>query len=161
MTPPKIHVRKARWKDAQSLVALVNQLSLQDQGKGAAFGKKDVYRHLWGRHFRMLVAEREGKVVGMTAYHTTYGLFSARLACEVLGLVVSPEYRRQGVGRALMAEVARISLRKGWQWMGWHVMRVNDPAKAFYVSLGAVVNEDICYGGLQRPQLEAIARYGE
>lgn len=49
---------------------------------------------------------------------------------------VSQHARRQGVGRALMAEVRAVARREGCQSLSLDVLEFNEEAKAFYASEG-------------------------
>ena len=51
----------------------------------------------------------------------------------------SPEFRGHGIGKALLAELARIALQKNCYGMRWEVLNWNQTAIAFYESLGAEV----------------------
>ena len=56
--------------------------------------------------------------------------------CGLLAALLSEAFaRHQGVGRALMAELARIALARDWTRMVWTVDRNNRPALRFYQSL--------------------------
>ena len=48
-----------------------------------------------------------------------------------------PEWRRSGLGRALLGEVARIALERDCARMEWSVLDWNMMAIQFYRSLGA------------------------
>ncbi len=48
-----------------------------------------------------------------------------------------PEFRRKGIGRALLKQVALIAVEKGCQRLQWEVLDWNTPAIDFYRELGA------------------------
>ena len=52
-------------------------------------------------------------------------------------LYVQPAARGTGMGRAMMAHLAGLTLERGWAGMVWGVLDWNQPAFAFYHRLGA------------------------
>ena len=52
-------------------------------------------------------------------------------------LYVQPGARGAGVGRAMIAHLASLTIRRNWAGMAWSVLDWNEPAFAFYRSLGA------------------------
>ena len=48
-----------------------------------------------------------------------------------------PEFRRKGIGRALLKQVAAIAVENGCQRLQWEVLDWNTPAIDFYRELGA------------------------
>jgi phosphoribosylanthranilate isomerase len=86
------------------------------------------------------VAERDGAIVGFGAgglqLHS-----SLPYSAEVHALYVMQSAQRCGVGRALMAAMARDLLRQGhWSAVLW-VLESNTPARRFYEALGGRVVE--------------------
>lgn len=57
-------------------------------------------------------------------------------------LFVLPEYRRQGIGKALISKVAQIAIERDCGRLEWSVLDWNEPAKAFYRSIGASILDD-------------------
>ena len=53
-----------------------------------------------------------------------------------------PEYRRQGIGKALMMSIAKIANERGCGRLEWSVLDWNQPAIDFYQSLGAIILPD-------------------
>ena len=84
-----------------------------------------------------LVAERDGSLVGYALFYPVFGSFRARWRLWLEDLYVEPSERGTGTGAALMAELARITLERGWYSMDWEVIDWNEPALRFYRSLGS------------------------
>jgi GNAT superfamily N-acetyltransferase len=82
-----------------------------------------------------LIAEAAGRPVGYLAYH--FGVWEIYPALFVAGLFVRTKARKQGVGRALMAEAQRLAAARGATHIAWMVWRKNAPAIGFYEGLGA------------------------
>jgi GNAT superfamily N-acetyltransferase len=84
-----------------------------------------------------LVAERDGALVGYALFYPVFGSFRARWRLWLEDLWVEPSERGAGTGVALMAELSRIAVERGWYSMDWEVIDWNEPALGFYRSLGA------------------------
>ncbi len=85
----------------------------------------------------MIVAEIEHRVVG---YTTTIDGYNTDLAAPenfMLDLFVEARWRSRGIGRALVARVARDTVRRRLRSVQWGVRRDNAPARRFYRRLGA------------------------
>ena len=86
---------------------------------------------------RGLLAEREGRALGMALWHTTISSFSGRPGYWVEDIVVEEAARGRGIGRAMLAELARRLLAEDGALLHWRVLRWNAPAIGFYRGLGA------------------------
>ena len=95
----------------------------------ALFGK--------GPRLECLVAERDGALVGYALFYPVFGSFRARWRLWLEDLYVEPGERGSGTGAALVGELARITLERGWFAMDWEVIDWNEPALGFYQALGS------------------------
>ncbi len=64
--------------------------------------------------FEALMAERDAKPVGFVSFFRGYAGWRGKPMGIVHALYVRPEERRTGAARALMANVARVALERGW-----------------------------------------------
>lgn len=80
-----------------------------------------------------------------------------RLQCMVKELFVSANARGKGIGRLLMAWVARHAAQKGCGRMDWNVKAGNHAGIAFYESLGAVLVADRLSYRLTREAMDRLA----
>jgi GNAT superfamily N-acetyltransferase len=106
------------------------------------------------------VAEEDGQAVGFALWFLSYSTWLGRHGIHLEDLYVRPERRGQGHGRALLAELARICVERGYGRLEWPVLDWNTPARRFYESLDAVtVGEWVIYR-LTGPALQALAGDG-
>jgi len=87
--------------------------------------------------FECLIAERDGTPLGFALYFTNYSSWRGRPGIYLEDLFVPPEHRGQGVGRTLLAALARRTLERGGARLEWAVLDWNEPAIGFYERLGA------------------------
>ena len=68
-----------------------------------------------------------------------------------------PDERGRGAGRALLAEVARVAVRRGCGRMEWTVLHWNTPSIRFYKRLGARLRKEWIRTDLGGPALRRLA----
>ena len=87
--------------------------------------------------FDVLLAEADGRAVGMALYFFDYATWTSRNGLYLEDLYVHPAYRRHGIARALMTHLKAIARERGCGRLNWVVQRHNANAVKFYESLGA------------------------
>ena len=120
-------------------------------GPSAPAGQPSLFAH---------VAEEDGQVVGFALWYLSYSTWLGRHGIYLEDLYVRPERRGQGHGRALLAELARICVERGYGRLDWSVLDWNAPARRFYESLGAVSVDAWVIYRLTGPALHAVAGDG-
>lgn len=83
-----------------------------------------------------LTAER--KEVGFALFFHNFSTFLGRAGIYLEDLFVKPEYRGKGYGKALLQQLAFITMERGCGRLEWSCLDWNKPSIAFYTSLGAV-----------------------
>src|SRR4051794_39537993 len=89
----------------------------------------------------VLLAEAGGGAVGFASYYFTSSTFLARPGVWLDDLYVDPATRGRGVGRAMLAPLARLARERGCGRIEWTVAVANERALAFYRRNGATVRE--------------------
>lgn len=96
--------------------------------------------HFYSYPKAFLVAEMDGKIVGYAMCRLEYGISSLKFGFSHKGHVISvaviPEYRKQGIGRALMNEAMAAMNGYGSSEYYLEVRVSNLPAVAMYQKLG-------------------------
>ena len=103
------------------------------------------------------VAEEGGQAVGFALWFLSYSTWLGRHGIHLEDLYVKPERRGQGHGRALLAELARICVERGYGRLEWSVLDWNAPAHRFYESLDAVTVDEWVVYRLTGRALHALA----
>ena len=78
-----------------------------------------------------------GAPAGCAVFFTNYSTFLAKPGLYLEDLFVLPEFRGQGIGKALLLHLARLAHQRGCGRMEWTVLDWNQPAIDFYQTLGA------------------------
>ncbi|MDJ1174719.1 GNAT family N-acetyltransferase [Roseofilum capinflatum] len=141
---PQLQIRLATRDDVPILFDLIGALAEYEKLSHQVVGNAaDLEKHLCDRHYiEALIAEWEGKPVGFTLFFHNYSTFLTQPGLYLEDLFVRPEYRRKGIGSALLRTVAKIALERGCGRFDWAVLDWNEPAIAFYERMGAQVLPD-------------------
>jgi GNAT superfamily N-acetyltransferase len=159
---PIVRVRGARRADARGIFALIRALAEFEKLSDAVTGNQDLLAdHLFGPQpcIEALVAEAESaELVGFALFFTSYSTFLTRPGLYLEDLFVLESHRRQGIGRALLAELARLALQRQSGRVEWSVLDWNANAISFYQSLGARVLPDWRTCRVTDDAISALAR---
>lgn len=88
------------------------------------------------------VAEVGGEVVGMAIWFVSFSTWTGRSGIWLEDLFVQPEHRGAGLGRELLATLARVCVERGWRRLEWWVLDWNEPSIEFYRRLGATPEDE-------------------
>lgn len=146
-TSPDFVIRDATADDVDDLVRLVRDLALYEKEPGSATATADHFREALfpreaGPAAYAQVAERDGVVVGMAVWFTTFSTWTGRPGLWLEDLFVEPTQRGLGIGKALLSRLAAICAERDWPRLEWAVLDWNAPAIEFYRSQGACPQDD-------------------
>ncbi|MDX1423183.1 MAG: GNAT family N-acetyltransferase [Kiloniellales bacterium] len=140
-------LRPARPDDAAAILAMLRALA-EDVGEAEAFaaGLADVRRDAFGPapRYECLLAERDGRPVGLLTHFATYSTYKGRACLHVNDLYVAPEARGLGVGRRLMGRACRLALERNCCRVELKVLETNT-ARDFYESIGMGATAERAY----------------
>ena len=153
-------VRPATPQDAADLERLVQELAAYEREPDAVVASAaDLAAALGGDRplVHAFVAEVDGSVVGMAVWFVSFSTWRGRHGIWLEDLYVRPEHRGLGLGRALLARLAAVTVERGYERLEWNVLDWNEPARGFYRRLGADPLEDWTVHRLSGPPLVALA----
>ncbi|MBR3818978.1 MAG: GNAT family N-acetyltransferase [Clostridia bacterium] len=90
----------------------------------------------------VIFALDNGKEVGFALFFHNFSTFLGRSGIYLEDLFVLPEYRGKGHGKALLKELAKITVERGCGRLEWCCLDWNRPSIDFYLSLGAKPLDD-------------------
>jgi diamine N-acetyltransferase len=133
-------VRSARPTDSALIFTLVKELAAYEKLVVHA-NEEAIARALFCEAPRLFcnIADWEGETAGFSTWFLNYSTFRGTHGIYIEDLFVRPAYRGRGVGRALIAQLARSCVEVGYGRIEWAVLDWNAPAIAFYRSIGAEV----------------------
>jgi GNAT superfamily N-acetyltransferase len=90
----------------------------------------------------VLLASSEAEITGFAVFFTNYSTFLAKPGLYLEDLFVKPHARGKGIGKALLARLAKIAIERDCGRVDWSVLNWNEPSIRFYETLGAVALRD-------------------
>jgi GNAT superfamily N-acetyltransferase len=155
-----LSIRPATIDDARLLATLIRELAEYERfGNEVAVTEESVARDGFGAHpkFRAIIAESNEQVAGYALFFEFYSSFQGCAGLVLDDIFVLPPFRKQGVGRALLAHVAAIAIRENYFCIRMEVLDWNVLALGFFQHMDAVFLDEwksICLIG---DPLQAVA----
>ncbi|HUY52236.1 MAG TPA: GNAT family N-acetyltransferase [Streptosporangiaceae bacterium] len=156
-------IRPARPADVPAIYRLIRDLAEYEKSLSEVTSTEDdLRRALLAEQPAVFahVAEHEGEVVGFALWFLNFSTWEGKHGIYLEDLYVRPDMRRFGLGRALLAELARICVAGGYARLEWWVLDWNSPARAFYASIGAAEMNEWTVHRLTGAALRAMAAPG-
>jgi len=99
----------------------------------------------------------EGEIAGFALWFLNFSTWRGVHGIYLEDLYVRPQVRGGGHGKALLTELARICVERGYERLEWSVLDWNEPSINFYRSLGAAPQDEWT---VYRLTDEALAKLG-
>lgn len=155
-----LEIRAARRGDEEVIVELVGELAAYERlSRAVEATAADIAEALFAISPRVFcdIAERDGDVAGFAMWFYSFSTFRGTHGLFLEDLFVRPEFRRQGIGTALFAHLARRCVTENLRRVEWMVLDWNEPAIAFYRSRGARLMDDWTLCRVDGAELRALA----
>jgi len=156
-------IRSAMPADAGLVLTFIRELAEYEKLLHEVEAREDdIARDLFGEQPRVFceIAEWGGEPVGFALWFYTYSTFQGRHGLYLEDLFVRPAQRDRGIGKALLANLARRCLDEGLGRLRWWVLNWNEPSIAFYRSLGAEARPEWTTFDLSGEALHRLAQAG-
>ena len=108
-----------------------------------------------------LAVDSAGTVRGFAVWHHHIATWHLANDLYLEDLFVRPEARGAGLGKALLAHLAKLALERGCARFEWWVLDWNEPSIGFYKGLGARAMDDWTVMRVDGPALTALAKLAE
>ena len=154
-------IRPAAPGDSALIFALVRELADYEKlAHEVAATEQAIAAVLFAAEPRVFcdIAEWNGKPAGFTTWFLNFSSFRGRHGIFLEDIFVRPQFRKHGIGRALLKRLAARCVEGGYARFEWAVLDWNAPAIAFYRSLGADVMDDWRVCRLSGQALATLAR---
>jgi GNAT superfamily N-acetyltransferase len=134
----RVTIRLATIADVGLIRRLIKELAeFEKEPDQVRTTESDLVRDGFGvdPQFRTLIGEWCGEPVGFAVFFHYYSTWRGP-GLYLEDLYVSPEFRRRGIGKALLSRVARIAEDEDRAFVRWAVLNWNTSAIDLYKSLG-------------------------
>jgi GNAT superfamily N-acetyltransferase len=136
-----ITIRPATRDDVPLVLQFIRDLAIYErlehevsaseaQLRAALFGER--------RYAEVVFACSGAQPVGFALFFHNFSTFKGQPGIYLEDLFVRPEARGQGIGKRLLAHLARLAVERRCARLEWAVLDWNEPSIGFYRSLGAI-----------------------
>ena len=140
-----ITIRSATVDDVPTIASLIRGLSVYEKLEHEVQMTEDKVRtSMFGPrpYAEAVLAEEDGRPVGFALFFHNYSTFLAQPGLYLEDLYVLESHRGKGIGKALLAHLAKIAVDRNCGRMEWAVLDWNVDAIGFYEKLGAKPNSE-------------------
>lgn len=158
-----VSIRKAERGDAAKILEFIRGLAEYEHMSDEVVATAELLEE-WifdKKKCEVIFAKTDGKEVGFALFFHNFSTFLGRAGIYLEDLFVLPEFRGKGVGKALLRELARITVERGCGRLEWSCLDWNQPSIDFYLSIGAHPMSDWTAYRLTGETLSSFARSGE
>lgn len=143
-----IQIRQATITDVPAIHGLVGELATYVGERHNFTATIATYEEDFREGFyKAVVAEDDGKVIGMALYYFTYSTWKGRMI-YLEDFVLSPNYRRKGIGQRLWDVLLERGREKGCKLLKWQVVDSNTEAMKFYEAQNGIMEDNWINGKL-------------
>ena len=138
-------IREAVVNDTPQIFSLIEALAEYEQLAHQVTGTvEQLQSHLFGEktYAEAIVVERSNELIGFALFFANYSTFLTKPGIYLEDLFVLPEYRRRGIGTAMLSYLGQLAVSRGAGRLEWSVLDWNESAIAFYQKMGATVLPD-------------------
>ena len=156
----KIRIAAATEDDVPIILKLIKDLATYEKLPHAvteAALRDSLFRK---RAAETFIAYADEEPAAYAMFFQTFSTFKGLPGMYLEDLYVEERFRGHGIGRLLLAHLARIAVGRGCARMDWAVLDWNAPAIGFYKTLGAAPVDDWTIFRLKGEPLRKLASGG-
>lgn len=156
-------IRRATPDDIPAIVALVHELADYERApEECTVTVEQMHTALFGADPAVFahVLDLDGEVEGIAVWFLNFSTWDGVHGIYLEDLFVRPHVRGGGHGKALIGELARECVARGYSRLSWSVLDWNTPSIEFYEAIGAEGQHDWTGYRLSGTALKALAAAG-
>ena len=159
--PDTLTIRPAAEHEMPLVLAFIRELAVYERLEHEVVATPaDLAAALLGPrpYAEVVFACLAGTPVGFALSFHNFSTFVGKPGIYLEDLFVRPQARGRGIGKGLLAWLARTALERGCARLDWAVLDWNAPSIGFYKSLGAVAQQEWTTFRLTDEALQRLAR---
>lgn len=140
MENKKLIIREARKDDISVILEMIKELAEYEKLlHEVIITERQLEDVIFGpnKFVEVLIAEYEKKIAGQTIFFNNFSTFVGKPGLYIEDLYVRPEFRGNGIGKALLSRVISLARERNCGRVEWVVLDWNKPAINFYKNMGA------------------------
>jgi GNAT superfamily N-acetyltransferase len=152
-------IERATERDLAIILRLIQDLAEYEQlGHAVVATEASLRESLFEkRAAEVLIGYAGDEPAGFALFFQTFSTFLGVPGMYLEDLFVASPWRRHGLGRALLAQLAKIAVERGYGRVEWSVLDWNELAIGFYKALGARPMDEWTVFRLTGPSLVRLA----
>jgi GNAT superfamily N-acetyltransferase len=138
-------IRLATADDVPFIVSLIHELASYERAADKVVATaSDLHEALFAADPVAFchIATLDDVAVGFALWFRSFSTWLGKPGIYLEDLLVKPEARGAGLGKALLMTLVEIARERGYGRVEWSVLDWNEPAIGFYRSLGATPNDE-------------------
>jgi GNAT superfamily N-acetyltransferase len=155
-----LEIRIATEADVPLILSFIKELAGYERLSHEVSATEDLLRKsLFGERqgAEVVVGYRGDEPAGFALFFHNFSTFLGRPGIYLEDLYVKPELRGQGVGRSMLAYLAKLAKERDCGRLEWSVLDWNEPAIKLYKSIGAVPMDEWTVYRLTGEALDELA----
>jgi GNAT superfamily N-acetyltransferase len=156
----ELSLRFARESDIELILDLIRALAEFEKLSHEVIADADTLRRsLFGKQrvVEVLIAEYTDQPAGFALFFHNFSTFLGKPGIYLEDLFIKPEFRGKGIGREVLAFLARLAVERGCGRLEWAVLDWNMRAIDFYKRFGAQPMDDWTVFRLTGKNLKELA----
>jgi GNAT superfamily N-acetyltransferase len=157
----RITLTPALESDVPLILYFIRQLAEYERLASKVVATEAILREsLFGKQPKaeVVIARFEAEPAGFAVFFSNFSTFSGRAGIYLEDLFVEPKFRRHGIGKALLAHLAKLTKDRNCARLEWAVLDWNAPAVKFYKKLGAEAMDDWTVYRVSGDELDRLAQ---
>ena len=155
-------IRAATPKDVPVIVEFIRELADYERALDkAVLTEEQMLQALFGPQpalYAHIACDDSGEPVGFAVWFLNFSTWLGVHGIYLEDLYVRPHARGGGHGKALLAVLAGIAVRRGYFGVQWWVLKWNTPTIDFYRSVGAVEQDEWAVWRITGDAMRELAR---
>lgn len=141
--PTRIHqfiIRKAVIEDVPLILQFIIELAAYEKLRHEVVATEALLqKNLFGANPKaeVVIGELAGKPVSFALFFHNFSTFLSKPGIYLEDLYVQPAVRSKGIGRIMLAYLAKLAIERDCGRLEWWVLDWNERAIQFYKSIGA------------------------
>lgn len=156
-------IRQATPADAKAIYDMIYELAVYEKAPEQVVTTVDEIKSslfACDSKTEALICEIDNQVAGYAVFFTSYSTWLGRNGIYMEDLYISPDFRGNGAGKALLRTIAQLAVKRGCGRLEWSVLDWNQPAIDFYLSIGALPQSEWIRYRMDGEALTAFAESG-
>ncbi|MBN1994994.1 MAG: GNAT family N-acetyltransferase [Anaerolineae bacterium] len=142
---PELTLRFATELDVPLVLDFIKKLAEYEKRLAEVVADETIlHASLFGQRqvAEVMIADYNDEPVGFALFFHNFSTFLGRPGIYVEDIYIDPPMRGKGIGRAMLAYLARLAQERQCGRLDWSVLDWNEPAINFYKKLGAVPQQE-------------------